>query len=154
MPGFPYNDHQIREFVRMRKTIVGDKIRFKDFERESTGKSARELLEVEDGGIAKIELCINASNPRDLKTYRAALLVDYQRVRGVDYCEIERTVGFRVRIPAGWHQNIDFPNNKRENRHDALDLGIVSGLGDFARKVCQLWNIDYSEEPHQESLKM
>ena len=102
-------------------------------------------LELKSGRAVLVELIVKVGNLKDVTTYRAALLVDYERIRGVDFCKIERMSFYKTKIPKGWHQNIiDLATG--ENRHEALALDPVVDLDDFVRKVASLWNISYTEE--------
>jgi hypothetical protein len=141
--------------VKAKKTIDEGKLIFKDFERNSgsnsTGKTVRVSLSSEEIGILNMEVRIHAPLIKDPTKFHAALLVDLVRIRGVDYNPLpERTRGFKTRIPHGWHQNIEYPNHPKDNRHVALDdLGIVTDLTDFSRKICRLWNIELPDNDKQ-----
>jgi hypothetical protein len=142
MAAFYHNDEQCLHFVQVKKTLPVKEPEYKEFEKGKAGKRARHLLSSPEVTIARIELIITApviSNPH---TFHAALLVDLVRIRGVDYNPIARKRWYKERIPEGWHQNIDYPNHPKDNRHDPLDLGVITDLADFARKICSLWNIE------------
>lgn len=64
------------------------------------------------------------SNERDFPYYRAAFLLASERVRGIDYSEIETKKFYKTHIHKGWHQNIVDPglpaDNPNQNRHEPL----------------------------------
>jgi hypothetical protein len=125
---------------------MGDKIIFREPEKQpSPSREARVTLEIKSGRAALVELVIRAGRLEDVTTYSAALLIDRVRIRGVDYSKIERTFWYKKRIQKGWHQNVIDPNLD-ENIHAPLDLGTVTDLDDFKRKIAKLWNISYKEE--------
>lgn len=155
MPVFRYTDDKIFQFVKALKTIDGGKLIFKDFEKNSGGgKTVRVSLSSDEIGGVSLELHINAPIVKQPTKYHAALLADLVRIRGVDYDEDGRTRGFKTKIPKGWHQNIEYPNHPKDSRHDALDLGTVTDLGDFARKICALWNIELPEIDKQREMNL
>ena len=84
-----------------------------------------------------------------LELTKWAFLLANERVRGVDYSEIEVKKFYRTHIPEGWHQNILDPNldpdDSNQNRHESLDW-TVTDFADFIRQVCKLWNIDLGIE--------
>lgn len=102
-------------------------------------------MEYDSGRVAILEWILKAGRIDDPTTYKSSLLVDSQRIRGIDFFPIERTKFFKVRIPKGWHENVVDPNTG-EDRHEPLDLGTVSDFEDFCRKVAKRWNIDYQTE--------
>jgi hypothetical protein len=125
---------------------VGDRIVFSEPDKQpSPSREARVTLESKSGRAILAELIVKVGNLKDVTTYSAALLIDYERIRGVDFSKIERTCFYKTKIPKGWHQNIVDPNTG-DNRHEALVIDPVGDLDDFIRKVAKLWNISYSEE--------
>jgi len=148
MGSFRYSSQVLHSFVKEKKGIVGKKLSSKDIknaEGKIVGKEVRVTLESETGRVAIIEWILKAAQLSDVTTYHSVLLVDYQRIRGVDYSAIERTKFFKTHIPKGWHENVVDPNTQ-ENRHEPLDLGNVSDFEDFSVKIAKLWNIDYQSE--------
>jgi hypothetical protein len=148
MRQFPYADHQVAHFVKVTKTVQEGKIAFKEFDPRHPGSMTARISLFSDQILSAIvELSITAGDTKDPTTYHAALLVNSERVRGVDFNRSgARTRGYKIRIPAGWHENIDYPLHPKDNRHDPLDLGDVTDLRDFARKICKLWHIEYPEQ--------
>lgn len=158
MPSFRYPSSVLYELVRLPKSVVGGKLEFHEMRegksatrgsfadrQQSASKEARVTLEAKDGRAALLELVIKAGRLDDVATYHASLLVDHQRIRGVDFHEIERWYFFKTRIPKGWHEDVVDPNTG-ENRRELVDLGTVIDLDDFARKVTKLWHISYEQE--------
>jgi|SRR5665213_968892 len=154
MPTFRYSDHQILQFVNAVKTIEGGKLFFKDFEKNTgSGKQARVSLASAKIGVVSLELRISAPIVNDPTKYHAVLLADLVRIRGVDYNPLsKRTIGFKTKIPHGWHQNVDYPNHQKDNRHDPLDFGNVTDLIDFSRKICSLCNIELPDKDNQREM--
>jgi len=152
MPVFKHTDDQIFQLVKVKKTIEGGRLVFKEFEKSQSGRTARVSLLSDEVGIVRLELRIHAPIVNDPTKYHAALLADLVRIRGVDFDSIGRSFGYKKKIPKGWHQNIDYPNHPKDNRHDPLDLGVVTDLADFSRKVCRLWNIELPETGKQKEM--
>ena len=91
-----------------------------------------------------LRLCVHAGRYDEPETYRAALVLDGQRIRGVDYSEIEVKQFYKTVVPKGWHENVIDPNlsTRDINRHQALSDFQVSDLTDFLGKVGRLWHIE------------
>ena len=72
--------------------------------------------------MINLRLNVSAGRPNVPESYRAALLLDDSRIRGVDYHAIGRKRFYRLVVPAGWHQNVLDPNLSGDdaNRHEAL----------------------------------
>ena len=148
MGSFRYSSQVLHGFVKETKSIPGKKLVFKDIkntEGKTVGKEARVALEYNTGRVALVEWIVKASQLNDPSTYHSVLLVDYQRIRGVDYSPIKRTKFFKTHIPKGWHENVIDPNT-RENRHEPVNVGTISDFEDFCQKIAKLWNIDYQPE--------
>jgi hypothetical protein len=105
-------------------------------------------LGVDGGGLLNSQLRVNAGQPDEQETYRAALLLDNARIRGVDYRDLDQRKYYKVIIPAGWHQNIIDPNLSGDdaNRHEALPDFEPTDLSDFLHKVAGLWHIELEQE--------
>jgi hypothetical protein len=108
-------------------------------------------LELKDGPFLDLKLHGKAGRLTVPGSYEAALLLNAERVRGVGYAEVERK-NFRtkLRIPAGWHQNICDPGaptgSLEANRHVALPEFNPTDFSDFTAKVARMWNIDLGWE--------
>src|SRR5436309_15214417 len=116
MSPFRYSSQVLQSFLKERKGLQGKKLIFRDV---GSGKEVRVPLECETGRVAILEWVIRAGQVDVVTTYHASLLIDYQRIRGVDYFPIERRRFFKVRIPKGWHENVIDPNTG-ENRHESV----------------------------------
>lgn len=107
------------------------------------------LYLAEGRGFVPMRIIIQAGRNDIVSSYRAAFLLANERVRGVDYSEIEVKKFYRTHVPEGWHQNILDPNldpdDPNQNRHESLDW-TVTDFADFIRQVCRLWNIDLGIE--------
>ena len=150
MVPFRYPSSTLHEFVKLPKRIVGDALEFRDMRergmgldsgdadrQKSVSKEARIPLETRGGRAALLELIISAGRLDSIITYSASLLVDRQRIRGVDFSKIERWFQYKIRIPKGWHQNIIDPNTG-ENRHELVDLAVKGWRDDhwFSYRGC------------------
>ncbi|HEX3857282.1 MAG TPA: hypothetical protein VHY30_08310 [Verrucomicrobiae bacterium] len=132
---------QERKTIPLGKFVLRD---IKSFEQKNVGKEARVTLELENSRAVIIEWVLKASQVNVVTSYHASLLIDSQRIRGVDYCPIERKKFFKTHIPKGWHENVLDPNTG-EDRHEPLDIGTISDFEDFCGKVAKRWNIDYQK---------
>lgn len=79
-------------------------------------------------------------------SWTATFIADGNRIRGIDYSATEKTYMHKVRIPAGWHENvIDWAIDVKErdhNRHIPMPDGFApSDLHDFRHKTAEYWNI-------------
>jgi hypothetical protein len=148
MPPFRYSNPILHSFVQESKKIPlgGFVLRdIKSIDQKNVGKEARIPLELEMGRAVIIEWVLKACQTNIVTSYHASLLIDSQRIRGIDYCPIERKKFFKVQIPKGWHENVIDPNTG-EDRHEPIDLGIINDFEDFCVKVAKRWNIDYKKE--------
>jgi hypothetical protein len=96
--------------------------------------------------FAGFVLYLVASDVKDVTTYRAALILEGDRVRGVDYSSIRRRRFCKAYIEKGWHENLIDPNlptaDIKQNRHQPLPDFQPTDLNDFLRKVCRMWQIE------------
>jgi hypothetical protein len=147
VPAFRYPSTVLHEFVRAQKYATEELILHRKGEK---GVSGRLQLESEAGRAALLELIIRAGRIDDPTTYHAALLIDRQRIRGIDFQAVRKRRFYKEEIPAGWHQNVIDPNSG-ENRHESCPtMEALSDLRDFISKVAALWNItlpELEEEP-------
>jgi hypothetical protein len=144
---FP-SDRLQKLFKAQKRLREGSELKWKD---EGTrGKSLKLLLDMVDGPFVDFILHASAGNLTDPTTYRAALVLEGERVRGVDYNNIERSKFYRGYIAKGWHENIIDPNlastDLNRNRHLAIENFAPTDLTDFLRKLCHLWHIDLAFE--------
>ncbi len=144
MPNYPYTLRQIEQIVAMEKhpRDWGDRIFVHRGEKSADADCHLDLL---DGSPVNLRLSVKAQTDKPL-TYRAALILADQRIRGVDYDDIERIFMYgKIRIPKGWHENIVNPNlvhgDANYNVHKALTDFQPYDLVDFTRKVASMWNI-------------
>jgi hypothetical protein len=140
---FRYRSHQIQDIVRAAKVVrEGQSLEFKSYKEH--GKHLELDLDLKDGSLFNLRLSIHAGRYDEPETYRAALVLDGQRIRGVDHCEIEVKQFYKIVVPKGWHENVIDPNlpTRDINRHLALPDFRVSDLTNFLGKVCGLWHIE------------
>jgi hypothetical protein len=148
MRPFRYSSQVLYEFVQERKRIPPQRLVFHDVKseaQENVGKEARIPLDCDTGRAVILEWVLKAGRLDDITTYHASLLIDSERIRGIDYSAIEQKRRFKVRIPKGWHENVLDPNSD-DDRHEPVDLGTVTDFEDFCKKVAKRWNIDYQTE--------
>jgi hypothetical protein len=81
---------------------------FKKF--KEVGRQLDLNVDMKDGALISLRLSVNAGRFDEPETYRAALILEEQRVRGVDYSYLEHKRFYKTVIPKGWHQNIIDPN--------------------------------------------
>jgi hypothetical protein len=144
---FRYRSHQIQDIVHAVKVVcAGQSLEFRNYKEQ--GKYLNLDLDLKDGSLINMRLSINAGRYDEPETYRAALVLDGQRIRGVDYSEIAVKKFYKTVIPKGWHENIIDPNlpTRDLNCHLALPDFRVSDLADFFSKVSKLWHIESEGE--------
>lgn len=140
---FRYRSHQVQEIVRAAKVVrEGQPLTFKNYKEH--GNYLGLELDLKDGPLVNLRLTITAGRYDEPETYRAALLLDEQRIRGVDHSDIELKRFYKMVVPKGWHQNVIDPNlpTRELNRHEPLPDFEVCDLADFFGKVAGLWQIE------------
>jgi hypothetical protein len=143
--------HRIQEIVQAPKCL-SDGQQLETEPRGTHGARFGVDLDLKDGPYSDLRYVGTAGKVSLPETYDASLLLDQQRVRGVGHCAIARQ-NFRakLRIPAGWHQNICDPNMPTDhpewNRHEPLPGFAPVDFSDFIRATASLWNIDLGREP-------
>jgi hypothetical protein len=145
---FRFPSHRINEIAGAPKKALTAKPGF-----EKYGESGRRLeipLELVGGTLVNLKVKVTAGVLNDPTTFGAALILDNTRIRGVDYCAVERRRYFKVAIPKGWHHNLIDPNlpssDPDSNRHEGLSDFQVDDLHGFVRSISKLWNIDFGYE--------
>lgn len=85
------------------------------------------------------------SNPYN---YACALVLEGERIRGIDYCEAKKTRFFdkNTTIVPGWHENVcyfDFDQNRVVNDHikEGFEDFAPVDLDDFFYRTTEHWNI-------------
>lgn len=138
--------HRIHEIINAPKALTEGQL----VEPERVGEQGARFssfLDLMDGPFVDLRFLGKAGRLNLPTSYDASLLLDAERVRGVGYCPVARQ-NFRakLRIPAGWHQNICDPNVSTDhpefNRHEPLPDFSPTDFTDFTRKAADLWNID------------
>ena len=140
---FRYRSHQIQDIANAVKVVrEGQTLAFKNY--KDHGKHLGVELDLQDGPLVNLRWTITAGRYDQPETYRAALVLDDQRIRGIDYSELEVKRYYKVEVPQGWHQNVIDPNlpTRDINRHVALPEFGVADLSDFLGKVAQVWHIE------------
>ncbi len=142
---YRYPRHRIEEIVRAPKCpSQGHSLQ----PRQNKGGSAFDVqLDLLDGPFSDLRFLGRAGRTQQPETYETSFLLDQQRVRGIGYNTVGRQ-NFRakLRIPAGWHQNICDPNVPTDhpewNRHEPLPDFAPADFAGFIRSAAKLWNID------------
>ena len=148
---FPLSSARIRDVLQAPKRIVKD-IHDVLIHAHSGVKGIEFRIEVEmmDEGYLPMQLIGRATDPTDPQTYHIVLTAHGERLRGVDYQRLAKRKGYKIKIPAGWHQNVCDPNlpsrNDEDNRHDAMPDFRPADFLDFVRKVAAKWKIDLGEK--------
>jgi hypothetical protein len=139
---FRFASHQLHDIVKAVKWVrPGQSL---DFEREGTrGMKLRADLELPDGPLMALSLHLSCHDPAQPEGYTAALVLEGQRIRGIDYSHIERKRFYKKYIEKGWHENIIDPNLRPpdDNRHPPLVSFQPTDLTHFLHLVAQKWNI-------------
>ena len=88
--------------------------------------------------------------------YACALVLEGERIRGIDYCEAAQTRFFNraSRLVPGWHENLCFfdPNENRiVNIHtkEGLETFDPVDLDDFLIQTTAHWNIATPEQKEE-----
>jgi len=115
---------------------------------KSSGEASSQCdswLERTDGKLDRIRLIVRAGRVELPSSYQAALLLEDERIRGIDYHAVPRNRFYKQTIPKGWHEDIIDPNKgaTEKGQHERVDLPDIEpyDLVDFLRKVCKHWNI-------------
>lgn len=143
---FRFPSHRLLELIKAQKCpATKSEVKWKD--RGARGKELRVALDLVDGPLAGFVLHVTCGDITDLQSCRAALTLEGERVRGVDYSPVSRRKYYQPHIEKGWHENVIDPNLplsdwKNRNRHEPLPDFDPRDLEDFLRGVCGLWNID------------
>ena len=151
MARFPYTDFQIEEIVQTRKHPRDwEPVRFEKVAKSKDSRRADIQLVRQDGRTDQIRLVVHGRIERP-QSYRAALLLQDIRIRGVDYHEISRSRFYKEVTPKGWHQdiinpNVDLADRQNYHRREPLENFNPTELNDFLSRVAGLWNIVLPDE--------
>ena len=147
---FRHPRHRIQEIIDSAKCLSeGHTLEVKA--RGEDGARFDVSVDLKDGPYCDLRYLGRAGRSDVPETYDASFLLDQQRVRGIGYCPVGRQ-NFRakLRISAGWHQNICDPNVPTDhpewNRHVGLSDFTPTDFADFVRLAATMWNIDVGWE--------
>lgn len=146
---FRFPSHRILEVVRAPKCPrISQRI---DWESEGqTGKCLKLDLDLIDGPLVGLRLHVNCHDSSNPSSYRAALVLEGERVRGVDFSLTARKKFYKEFIPRGWHENVIDPNlptsDPNRNRHLPLPDFAPVDLRDFVRLLAERWHIELNFE--------
>ncbi len=146
---FRFSSQRVYEIVQAAKCPrFGHKLNW-----ENEGQTGRKIsldLDLIDGPLVGLRLIINSHSHTDPLCYRAALVLEGERIRGVDYSLIARRKFYREYIPQGWHENVLDPNlptnDPNRNRHLRLNNFSPTDLQDFQRLLAERWHIQLDFE--------
>ena len=89
-------------------------------------------------------------------SYACALVLEGERIRGIDYCEAAQTRFFNraSRLVPGWHENLCYfnPNENRIvniHKKEGLEKFAPSDLDDFLALTTSHWNIAIPEQKEE-----
>lgn len=151
--GFPYNKGQIDEVVATEKHPRDwEPLAYKGSGSESL--SCEAALDRMDGKADRIRLILRAGRVEVPTSYRASLLLEDARIRGIDHHAVARKRFYKETIPAGWHEDIIDPNREAGEKggHVRVALADFDPLDpyDFMKRVCTRWHI--TQPPGSETL--
>lgn len=144
----PYRHTSVRihEFIQKPKVLCpGESAKGK--KKGAHGLEFAANVEFTDSEFLDMTFRGKATHSLDPTTYDGNFFVEQQRVRGVGHNFIRRdNLRSKLRIPAGWHQNIVDPQKATHdpayNRHEPLPDFHPTDFEDFTRKLAEMWTID------------
>lgn len=142
VPGFPYLAAVANEMVRAPKHVgiaLGTIL-----ERLETGY-LKLPLEPEPVIPVIMEWVLKAGRINEVETYHSSLLINAERVRGIDFHKLPQRRFYREISPAGWHEDIVDPKSG-SIRKQAIQLEGVNDMHDFVLFVALRWNIQIERE--------
>lgn len=146
---YPYPSHRIHEIIHAPKVIRNGEV-FTFGRKGECGASFDVNLDLLDGAFTDLRYLGGAHDTKMPDTYKAALLLAAQRVRGVDYVPVGHRRFFKERIPPGWHQNVIDPNLPTDhddyNRHIPLPTFAPTDFRNFIGLTADLWSIELAWE--------
>jgi len=148
---YRYPKHQIAEIISSKKCLSDGHAVDPERKGEHGAKFDASLDLIDGPAFCPVRYIGKAGHLAEPPSYDATFLLDDMRVRGVGHCAVPRQ-NFRakLRIPAGWHQNICDPNVPTDhaewNRHEPLPEFAPTDFRDFVSKVADIWRIDLNWE--------
>jgi hypothetical protein len=146
---FRFPSHRLFEIIQAWKVVCpGQRV---EFESEgSRGKKLALALEVVNGPLMNLRLLVSCYDATKPESYSASLVLDGERIRGIDYSKIRRFRRYKMHIPKGWHENLIDPNlptdDDNRNRHLALPDFKPADLKDFLHQVAKRWHTELEVE--------
>ncbi len=146
---FRFPSHRLHEIVKARK-VAGAGQRA-EFESEgSKGKKLSLTLELPEGQMMSLRFLVACHDASQPESYTAALVLEGERVRGIDHSKIRRLKRYKEHIPKGWHENVIDPNRATDdddrNRHVPLQDFAPTDLKHFLHLVAKKWHIELEME--------
>lgn len=132
---------QFKEFVPDRNPEFKNK-------KDSTARTCTSQVNFVQNPTHYISMRYSVSgSPEHMESYSAAFILNNRRVRGIDFCPIERKKRYVTLIPQGWHENIIDPTYPgkdlmKGNRHVPLPKDFTASDLYIFHKACSgKWNI-------------
>ena len=146
---FPYPSHRIHEFVKAPK-IVRDGETFTVSSKGQRGAGFDVNLDLLDGAFVDLRYLGGTHDVALPEGYKSVLLLNGQKVRGVDYHPVGQRHFYKERIPPGWHQDKRDPNLPTDhfdsNRREPLPGFSPTDFKDFVKLTAELWAIELAWE--------
>lgn len=144
MNRFPYTVRQIEDVVRAEKYPRDwEPVQFSGLGDHSRRSDTQ--LERLDGRTDRIRLIVRVGRVDRPLSYAAALLLEDEKIRGIDYHLIGRSRLYKQVIPKGWHEDVVNPNldasEKGAHARIALPEWNPTDVAHFLRMVCRHWSI-------------
>lgn len=146
---FPYPSHRIHELVNAPKVLRNGEA-FTVSSKGLRGAGFDVNLDLLDGAFTDLRYLGGAQDVAAPESYKSALLLAGQRIRGIDYVPVGQRRFYKERIPAGWHQNVIDPNLPTDhddaNRHLPLTNFGPTDFKHFIKLTAELWSIELAWE--------
>lgn len=146
-----YTLEQTQQYVEHPKVLADSEVpEWKVSKRGNPQHVTRQIdLRMKDMPFQPTEQQYHAHGLKSNKyNYACALVIDGERIRGIDYCEATQTRFFNknTAIVPGWHENICYfspDENKVVNDHvkEGFETFDPADLDDFFKLTTQHWNI-------------
>jgi len=148
---YRYPAHQIHEMTRAPKVLRENQSVTPEKVGEHGSKFHAHLDLVDGPSLVDLRFSGKAGRLAVNTSYSASLILDAERVRGVDHAPVGRKrLRTKERIPPGRHQNLCDPNlptnDVRANRHDLLADFQPTDFTHFTAKIAGMWTIDLGWE--------
>jgi hypothetical protein len=142
VPDFRYRATVVDEIIRGHKSCING---LDSVLKAIKGGGFRGVLESDHHIPIVLEWVLCAGRFNDPTTFRSSLLLNRERVRGIDFQEFSQRRYYKEVGPAGWHQDIIDPS-QGTRRKQSIEIGRLTGIRDFVLRVALEWNIEIEHE--------